>query len=80
MNWCDRPTVVERHMLGEHALRREGSRPFAFDMMEPERPKVDRAVLDFVKVTVFDPADFTIRNHGVVRLNPHLARHVVGLC
>jgi hypothetical protein len=29
--------------------------------MEPERPKVDRAVLDFVKGHVFDPADFVIR-------------------
>ena len=35
--------------------------------MEPERPKVDRAVLDFVKATVFDPADFTIRSDGVVQ-------------
>jgi hypothetical protein len=26
-------------------------------LMEPERPKVDRAVLEFVKATVFDPAD-----------------------
>jgi len=26
--------------------------------MEPERPKADRAVLDFVKGHVFDPADF----------------------
>jgi CRISP-associated protein Cas1 len=58
---------------------RDGSSKFVFDLMEPERPKVDRAVLDFVKVTVFDPADFTIRNDGVVRLNPQLARHVVAL-
>ncbi len=34
---------------------------------------------DFVKATVFDPADFTIRSDGVVRLNPQLARHLVGL-
>jgi hypothetical protein len=27
--------------------------------MEPERPKVDRAVLDFVKAHVFDPADLS---------------------
>ena len=47
--------------------------------MEPERPKVDRVVLDFVKTTVFDPADFTIRSDGVVRLNPQLARHVTNL-
>jgi CRISP-associated protein Cas1 len=56
---------------------RDGSSKFVFDLMEPERPKVDRAVLDFVKSTVFDPANFTIRTDGVVRLNPQLARHVV---
>ena len=58
---------------------RDGSSKFVFDLMEPERPKVDREVLEFVKATVFDPADFTIRSHGVVRLNPQLARHVAGL-
>lgn len=55
----------------------DGSSKFVFDLMEPERPKVDRMVLDFVKVTVFDPADFTTRTDGVVRLNPQLARLVV---
>jgi hypothetical protein len=45
--------------------------------MEPERPKVDRAVLDFVKGHVFDPADFIIRADGVCRLNPEMARMVV---
>jgi len=57
----------------------DGSSKFIFDLMEPERPKVDRAVLDFVKGTVFEPPDFTIRSDGVVRLNPQLARHVAGL-
>jgi hypothetical protein len=38
--------------------------------------QADRAVLDFVKATVFDPADFTMRSDGVVRLNPQLARTV----
>ncbi len=38
--------------------------------MELEPPKVDRAVLDFVKGHVFDPADFVIRIDGVCRLNP----------
>ena len=56
---------------------RDGSSKFIFDLMEPERPKIDRAVLDFVKATVFDPADFTIRSDGVCRLNPELARTVV---
>jgi CRISPR-associated protein Cas1 len=55
---------------------RDGSSKFVFDLMEPERPKVDRVILDFVRATVFDPADFTIRSDGVVRLNPQMARHV----
>jgi CRISP-associated protein Cas1 len=42
--------------------------------MEPERPRVDRAVLDFVKSHVFDPADFVILSDGVCRLNPEMAR------
>jgi len=45
--------------------------------MEPERPKIDRAVLDFVKGHVFDPAGFVIRTDGVCRLNPEMARMVV---
>ena len=55
----------------------DGSSKFIFDLMEPERPRVDRAVLDFVKGHVFDPADFVIRTDGVCRLNPEMARIVV---
>jgi CRISP-associated protein Cas1 len=55
----------------------DGASKFIFDLMEPERPKVDRAVLDFVKRYVFDPADFVIRSDGVCRLNPEMARMVV---
>jgi CRISP-associated protein Cas1 len=43
----------------------------------PERPTVDRSVLDFMKGRVFDPADFVIRTDGVCRLNPKMARMVV---
>ena len=50
---------------------REGSFAFVFDRMEPERPKVDRAVLEFVKETALHPVDFVIRADGVCRLNPH---------
>jgi CRISP-associated protein Cas1 len=56
---------------------RDGSSKFIFDLMEPERPRVDRAVLDFVKGYVFGPADFVIRSDGVCRLNPEMARMVV---
>jgi CRISP-associated protein Cas1 len=55
----------------------DGSSKFIFDLMEPERPKVDRAVLDFVTGHFFDPADFFIRTDGVCRLNPEMARMVV---
>jgi CRISPR-associated protein Cas1 len=55
----------------------DGSSKFIFDLMEPERPRVDRAVLDFFKGHVFDPADFIIRTDGVCRLNPEMARLVV---
>ena len=45
-----------------------------FDMMEPEQAKVDPAVLSFLKSEALHPADFTIREDGVARLNPELAR------
>jgi CRISP-associated protein Cas1 len=56
---------------------RDGSSKFIFDLMEPERPRVDRAVMDFVRGHVFDPSDFVIRTDGVCRLNPEMARMVV---
>ncbi|MGB7975871.1 MAG: CRISPR-associated endonuclease Cas1 [Roseiarcus sp.] len=39
----------------------DGSTKFIFDLMEPERPKIDRAVVGFVEGHVFDPADFVMR-------------------
>jgi CRISPR/Cas system-associated endonuclease Cas1 len=65
------PTIGIMHEGGD------GSSKFIFDLLEPERPKIDRAVLDFVKGHVFDPADFVIRADGVCRLNPEMARMVV---
>jgi CRISP-associated protein Cas1 len=55
----------------------DGSSKFIFDLMELERPKIDRLMLDFVKGHVFDPADFIIGTDGVCRLNPEMARMVV---
>jgi CRISPR-associated protein Cas1 len=59
---------------------RNGSPAFVFDMMEPERPKVDRAVLGFLKSEALHPADFAIREDGIVRLNPELTRQVAAMC
>jgi CRISP-associated protein Cas1 len=58
--------------------RRDSSPAFIFDLIEPERPATDRKVLEFIKGHVFDPADFVIRSDGVCRLNPEMARCVVG--
>jgi CRISP-associated protein Cas1 len=66
-------------MLGIMHYDREGAPAFIFDMMEPERPKVDRAVLSFLKSQALHPADFTMREDGVVRINSELARRVAGL-
>ena len=66
-------------MLGIMHSDRDDAAALVFDMMEPERPKVDRAVLAFLKSEALHPADFTIREDGVVRLNPELARTVAGL-
>ena len=63
-------------MLGIMHADRDDAAAFVLDMMEPERPKVDRAVLAFLRSEALHPADFTIREDGVVRLNPELARRV----
>jgi hypothetical protein len=52
--------IDARHPTDE----KEGAPAFALDMMEPERLKVDQAVLAFLKLEALDPADFTIRSMG----------------
>jgi CRISP-associated protein Cas1 len=66
-------------MLGIMHVDRDSGPAFVFDMMEPERPKVDREVFAFLRSESLHPADFTIREDGVVRLNPELARRVAEL-
>jgi CRISPR-associated protein Cas1 len=66
-------------MLGIMHYDQESAPAFVFDMMEPERPKADGAVLAFLRTEALHPADFTIREDGVVRLNPELARRVTEL-
>lgn len=56
---------------------RRGAPAFAFDLMEPERPVVDRSILRFVSESAFHAADFTIRPGGVCRMNPEAARPAV---
>lgn len=65
--------------LGIMHADRDDASAFVLDMMEPERPKMDRAVLAFLKSAKLHPADFAIREDGVVRLNPELARKLATL-
>jgi len=50
-----------------------------FDLMEPLRPVVDLRIVEFVLSQIFEPADFVIRNDGICRLNPEIARHLATL-
>lgn len=47
---------------------------FVYDLMEPHRPRVDRAVLHFVDSNTFSGADFVLRSDGVCRVAPQMAR------
>lgn len=49
---------------------------YVYDLIEPERPKVDSAVVWFVQSRKFSGADFVLRKDGVCRLAPQLARMV----
>jgi CRISPR-associated protein Cas1 len=62
------PTVGIMHS-GRH-----GKQAFALDLIEPERPVVDRVILDIVRKQRLHSADFIIRKDGVCRLTPQLAR------
>lgn len=49
---------------------------YAYDLIEPQRPKVDAAVLAFAQSQKFSGADFILRDDGVCRLSSQLARAV----
>jgi CRISPR-associated protein Cas1 len=53
-----------------------GQLGLVYDLMEPLRPIVDRAVLKFLQTETFHPADFSITSDGVRRLNPEMAKCV----
>lgn len=60
-----------------HSRATRDRHSFVFDMMEPLRPVVDRAVLKLVGEETFSGADCILQNDGVCRLGPDLARRVV---
>jgi CRISPR-associated endonuclease Cas1 len=62
------PTVGFMHADGE---RRSA---LVLDLMEPMRPVVDGVVLELARSQAFSPTDFVLRDDGVCRLSPELAR------
>ena len=58
---------------------RRGKPALILDLIEPERPVVDAAILTLVRERTFSAADFPIRSDGVCRLSPQLARAVAQL-
>ena len=52
---------------------------YVYDLIEPERPKVDAAILTFARSRTFSGADFILRKDGACRLSPQLARVVAGV-
>ena len=52
---------------------------YIYDLIEPERPMVDAAVIGFAKNRKFSGTDFMLRSDGVCRLSPQLAKRIVGL-
>jgi CRISPR-associated endonuclease Cas1 len=67
------PTIGFMHVHGN------GRSALVLDLMEPIRPAVDAAVLGLVRSQAFSPTDFILRNDGVCRVTPQLARNLVGL-
>jgi len=61
-----------------HRPSRSSPDPFILDVMEPYRPVVDGAVLEFAASEEFSPKDFVLRNDGVCRLSPQMARVLAG--
>ena len=68
-------------MLGIVHDRRKAVRgitpAYALDIMEPDRPVMDRIVLGLVREQNFSAADFTVTSKGTCRIGAELARWLV---
>jgi CRISPR/Cas system-associated endonuclease Cas1 len=58
---------------------RRGKAAYIFDLIEPERPKVDAVILKFIQARRFAATDFVLRSDGVCRLSPQLARTIANV-
>lgn len=64
------PSIAYMHASGE---RRSA---LVLDLLEPMRPAADGVVLGLARSNTFSPADFVLRDDGVCRLSPQLARAI----
>ena len=62
--------------LGIMHESRPDARALVLDLMEVRRPVIDGAILKFVANEMFSGVDFVIRDDGVCRLAPQLARRL----
>lgn len=63
-----------------HDRTRGERHSFVFDLMEPQRPIVDRTILKLIGQETFCGSDFILQSRGVCRLMPALARKIAGDC
>jgi len=66
-------------MLGIMHHEERGKPSYILDLLEPQRPKVDAIILEFVQNQILSPADFILRKDGACRLSPGLAKVVAAL-
>jgi len=55
----------------------EGTPSNVLNVMEPDRPRIDRAVLEFALSQTFSMKDFYLRKDGVCRIGAELVRNLV---
>ena len=60
-----------------HSRATRDRHSLVFDLMEPLRPVVDRAIIELVLNETYSAKDFVVQSDGVCRLTPELARRVV---
>ena len=58
---------------------KKGNAAYVFDLIEPERPKIDAAILKLTAENQFTVTDFILTRDGICRLSPQLARAVAAL-
>jgi len=66
-------------MLGIMHHEESGKPSYILDLLEPERPKVDAVILDFVQNQKLSPADFILTKNGTCRLSPGLTTILTAL-